>query len=181
VLFGSPETTPGGKSLEFYSSCRLRVAPQKQMVKKLSEKYQIPVGVNVQLKNKKNRSFAPHWETDNIQLYFESGINPLGGLLGVLIKSERVKVFGAGRYQVLEPYVGGKEIKFQSSQERNDVPVDLLFDCPAIIDAKNKKEVENYLKAFGSAIDLSHVDGIEEEDIEDENKDLMAIVRASEK
>jgi len=179
VMFGSPETTPGGKSLEFYSSCRLRVAPQKQMVKKLTEKHQIPIGVNVQLKNKKNRSFAPHWETDNIQLYFESGINPLGGLLGVLIKAERIKAVKAGYYQVLEPYAGGKEIKFQSSQERNDVPVDLLFDCPAVIDAKSKKEVEDYLKAFGSAIDLSHVDGITEEEIEDENKDIMAVINGS--
>jgi recombination protein RecA len=180
VMFGSDETTPGGKALEFYASCRLRVAPQKQIIKKLTDKYQIPIGVNVQLKNKKNRSFSPHWETDNIQLYFESGINPLGGLLGVLIKAERVKPVGAGRYVILEPWAGGKEIKFQSSQERNDVPVDTLFECPALVDANDKSEIKDYLSAFGNAIDISKFENVTEEDIVDEDKDLMTFMNKNE-
>ena len=172
VMFGSPETgAGGGKALEFATSCRLRVSPQKKIIKKLSEKFQVPLGVNVRIENKKGRSFDPFWETDNVQLYFASGINPLGGLLGILIKAERIKPAGAGVYQVQEPWAGGKEIKFKSSQERNDVPVELLLDCPNLVDAQSKEEVESYLSTFGSAITITKAEGVAEEEISEEEAD----------
>jgi RecA/RadA recombinase len=158
----------GGKALEFFGSCKLWVNPQKKIVKKLTEKLNIPLGVNVKIKNEKNRSFDPFWETDNVQLYFRNGINPLGGLLGILIKAERIKSTSAGNYEVLEPFNGGKEVKFRSSMERNDVPVEVLLECPALIDGENREQVEAYLSTFGSAITLSDADAVVEDDMTDD-------------
>jgi protein RecA len=50
LLFGNPETTPGGEALKFYASCRIRVQPQKIMTNTTLE---IPVGVNIKAQNKK--------------------------------------------------------------------------------------------------------------------------------
>jgi len=169
VMFGKDiGGAGGGKALEFFGSCKLWVQPQKKIVKKLSEKLSVPLGVNVKIKNEKNRSFDPFWETDNVQLYFNNGINPLGGLLGILIKAERIKAVGAGSYLVEEPYAEGKEIKFRSSQERNDVPPSVLMDCPALIDAKSKDEVESYLTTFGSAINLTDLEAVVEDEMSEE-------------
>ena len=164
VLFGSPETTAGGgEALKFYASCRIRVSPHKIIE---NTDLEIPIGVNIKVQNKKCRSFSPHWETEGVQLYFDSGINPLGGLLGIFLKSKRIKSTGsAGMFQVEEPYADGKTITFRSSKVRNDVPVELLLDCPAIVDAKSKDEVEKYLSAFGDAIDLTNSDSVEETEI----------------
>jgi protein RecA len=169
VMFGKDVTgAGGGKALEFFGSCKLWVNPMKKIVNKLTEKLSVPLGVNVKIKNEKNRSFDPFWETDNVQLYFRNGINPLGGLLGILIKAERIKALTAGNYEVLEPFNGGKEIKFKSSMERNDVPVEILLDCPALIDGKSKEEVENYLFTFGSAIVLAGSQSVVEDEITDD-------------
>lgn len=172
VMFGSPESRAGGgRALEFANSCSIRVSPLKKIVKKISDKLQVPLGVNVKVENKKSRSFDPFWETDNIQLYFASGINPLGGLLGILMKTERIKAASAGVYVVQEPWAGGNEIKFKSSQDRNDVPAETLLECPALIDAESREEVEQYLLTFGSAIDVTKAENVTEEEISEEEAD----------
>lgn len=171
VMFGNPiGGAGGGKALEFFGSCKLWVQAQKKIVKKMTEKLSVPLGVNVKIRNEKNRSFDPFWETDNIQLFFRNGINPLGGLLGILIKSERVKQVSSGNYTVEEPYACGKEIKFKSSQDRNDVPVEVLLDCPSLIDGTSREEVESYLSTFGAAINLTDIDSVEETEVEDEEE-----------
>lgn len=165
VMFGSPETgAGGGRALEFFGSCKLRVSPMKKIVKEITKDLKVPLGVNVKVENKKGRSFDPFWDTNNIQLYFKSGINPLGGLLGILIKAERVIPVGTGNYLVAEKYSGGKEEKFKGSMERNDVDPELLIRCPALIGAKDEEEVRNYLSTFGDAITIGLSESVVEED-----------------
>ena len=163
--YGDPEVTAGGgKALPFYANCRVRTWPRKQIEHK---ERKIPIGVNINLKNKKSRSFCPFLGTTNVQLYFASGINPLGGLLEVLIDAGRV--VGKGTYTVQQPWAGGEEIKFKASKERNDVPMDLILRCPALVDADSKKEVEDYLAVYSDAYKLSMSDDLVEKDMANDN------------
>jgi RecA/RadA recombinase len=161
VLFGSPDAMAGGgEALTFYASCRLRVAPQK-VIK--HTKLEIPIGINVKIENKKNRSFSPHWQTEGVKLYFDSGINPLGGLRDIFLKIGRIEEApGQAMYKVKEPWAEGREITFKSTKEENSVPPELLLDCPPIIDAESKEQVEQYLSAFGEAIRLTNSDDVKE-------------------
>ena len=72
----------GGTALTYYASLILRSQAQKKLEVKMPGGRKKFIGVNIKMANKKNRSYRPFVEVDNIPLYFDRGINPLGGLLG---------------------------------------------------------------------------------------------------
>lgn len=151
MFVGNPETTGGGGlALEFSASCRLRLQAKKKIENKRLETF---AGVNIQMKNVKNRTFRPFVESEGIQLFFDSGLNPVAGLLSILRESERI-VLGKGSYSVAPAYLpdGQTDYKFKASKARNIIPVQVLLDCPALIDAKDTQEVQDYLAPFSVSI-----------------------------
>jgi recombination protein RecA len=161
VLYGNPETTAGGgNALPFYASCRLRSATRKKIENKRLDTF---AGVNMHMKNVKNRTFKPFVETEGVQLFFDTGINPVSGLLTCLLESERI-VGSKGNFKVNRTYLpdGSQDYSFKSSKERNDVPVQVLLDCPKLIDAESTQEVETYLSSFMDAIRNSNSDDFTE-------------------
>jgi RecA/RadA recombinase len=160
VMYGNPETTAGGgNGLPFYANTRLRSSSQKRIDHK---KRKVAIGVNLKFVNKKCRCGPPFMESEGVQLYFASGIHPLTGLLKALIAAGRVEAAGSGRYRVMEPWAGGQEIIFQASQARNDIPVDLLLKCPAVVDAPDEQAIRDYLADFEGVMNLSNSDDVEE-------------------
>ncbi len=161
VMFGDPRTgAGGGRALEYYSSLRLEMRSNRIT----KDKNGNVLGVNVNVKNAKSRCFKPFMEANRMYLFFEQGINPFGGLLEILIQTERIK--GAnGNWTVQEPYADGREIKFRSSKERNDVPSEVLLNCPALVDADSKEQVEYYIDLYRTAIDAV------DKDVPSENED----------
>ncbi len=87
VMFGNPETTPGGKALKFYTSVRLDVRRIAQ-IKKGEE----IMGGRVRVKVVKNKVAAPFKQTD-FDLMYNEGISregemiALGEKLGIMTKS----------------------------------------------------------------------------------------------
>jgi hypothetical protein len=77
---------------------------------------------------------------------------------------------------VQEPWADGKEIKFKASKERNDVPMSLLFDCPAIVDATSEEQLRTYLGTFAEAIELSTSADMSEIDVDVEGTDVSELV-----
>ena len=151
-----PQTTAGGgTSLIYYASCRLETKTQKKIEKNLTAKVKKIFGVNIKMKNMKNRTHRPFVESENIQLLFDRGINPLSGLLTCLLEADRIEVSGKGSFIVKEPWAGGEEIKFKASLDRNDFPLEILLKCPSLIDASSKEQIEEYLKPFDSAINFN--------------------------
>lgn len=162
VMFGNPETTAGGgKALEYYTSLRLRTKAEKRFTDKLDN----VIGMGVSITNVKNKCFKPFIHARNMQLFFDKGINPFGGLLELLVQSERIVAAGGGSYKVNEPWAGGQEIKFKSALERNDVPADVLLKCPALVDATDAAQVQEYIDIFGGAMTAVSTDVAKEEDV----------------
>lgn len=162
VMYGNPIVSAGGgESLKFYASLRVCTAVQKKIDNK---KLNTSMGINLKVRNVKNRCTAPFLEAEGVQLYWKDGVNPLGGLLTTLIQAGRIDKAGNGTYQVKEPWAAGAEIKFRASKVRNDIDVDTLLKCPALVDAKDEQELRDYLSIFGSAISQGDNEDNEETD-----------------
>ncbi len=102
VMFGNPETTPGGKALKFYSSVRLDVRRIAQ-IKKGEE----VVGGRVRVKVVKNKVAAPFKQAEFDVLYNE-GISPEGEVIALAEKYGIIAKSGAS--YSYKP-AGGEEVK----------------------------------------------------------------------
>jgi len=166
VMYGNPKTTAGGgNALPFYASCRLETSTMKKIEQKITAKKKKILGINIRVKNVKNKTHHPFVETENIRLLFDHGIDPVSGLLSCLLDAGRIEIKGAGNFVVKEPWAGGSEIKFKASLERNDIPIEILYKCPALIDAETEEEVREYLEPYMAAIEFQVGGDIVETDV----------------
>jgi recombination protein RecA len=99
VMFGNPETTPGGLALKFYSSVRLEVRRAAQI--KSGESI---IGNRVRAKVIKNK-VAPPFRTTEFDIYYNEGISYLPDLLNVGLKDGVVTKAGSW-YQFGETKLG---------------------------------------------------------------------------
>lgn len=154
IMYGNPETTPGGNAVKFYASLRMRTQTKKKIEHKSLEKFS---GINMQVKNIKNRGFRPFVVADDVKLYFEQGIDPVSGLLNCLLAGERIKMKSGGNYEVMQDFLpeGRPEYKFKASKAENRLPIQVLLDCPKLVDAETSKEVQDYLDCWGSGLAAS--------------------------
>ena len=89
VMYGNPETTPGGKALKFYSSVRIEVRRSAQ-IKKGEE----IVGNRVRAKIVKNKVAAP-FKIAEFDIMYNEGISWLGDLINAGVKYGAVSRSGA--------------------------------------------------------------------------------------
>jgi len=161
VMFGNPDTGGGGgRALEYYASTRLTL----KATKKTKDKFEVVNGVNMDINCVKNKCSRPFRQARALHLLFEKGIDPFGGLLDILIQTERVEG-KSGNYKVLEPFAEGKEVKFRASKERNTVPSKTLLECPKLVDAENKEQVQSYIDLYRDTIKAIREEVVGEEDI----------------
>src|SRR5947209_153728 len=89
VMFGSPETTPGGRALKFYSSCRIdvrRIGPVKE-----GEEI---TGSRVKVKVVKNK-VAPPFRVCEFDMMYTGGISREGDLMDLAMADKLVEKAGS--------------------------------------------------------------------------------------
>lgn len=103
VMFGSPETTPGGRALKFYSSCRIDV----RRVGQLKDGEEV-VGQRVRTKIVKNK-VAPPFRMAEFDMMHTDGISYEGDVLDLGVNEKIITRSGAW-FKYGEQYLGqGKE------------------------------------------------------------------------
>lgn len=118
ITWGSPETTPGGKALKFYSSVRLDVRRIGQL-KKNDE----VVGGRTRVKVVKNK-VAPPFKQAEFDILHSCGVNKLGDLVDCAVDKSIVNKAGAwysynntklgqGREKVMEVLAGDDKMRLE--------------------------------------------------------------------
>ncbi|MEI8224058.1 MAG: recombinase RecA [bacterium] len=89
VMFGNPETTPGGKALKFYTSVRLDIRKIAQI-----KKGEDVVGARTRVKVVKNKVASPFKQTE-FDIIYNEGISAEGELLALGEKFKMIEKSGA--------------------------------------------------------------------------------------
>lgn len=120
VMFGNPETTPGGKALKFYTSVRLDIRRVAQ-IKKGDE----VMGGRTRVKVVKNKVAAPFRQTE-FDLMYNEGISREGELMALGEKFGIVKKSGSSYEYNGEKLGRGYDATRQFLRENKKVSNELL-------------------------------------------------------
>lgn len=126
VLFGNPETTPGGRALKFYSTIRLDVRRNEQL--KMGDGV---VGNRTTVKVVKNK-VAPPFKTAVVDIMYGEGISKEGEIIDLAVDAGIVQKTGAWFSY------GGEKL----GQGKENVKL-LLKDTPEL-----KDEIEQKVRAY---------------------------------
>ena len=149
VMFGNPETTPGGLALKFHASVRLEIR-RAETLKEGDEM----VGNRIRVKVAKNK-VAPPFTQAEFEMTFGEGISKLGDLLDVATDQDIIQKSGAW-FSYNNERLG---------QGRNNVK-EYLIQHPEVIEEVESKVRENlgiYAQAAPASIAGVDADASDEE------------------
>ena len=136
IMFGNPETTPGGKALKYYSSVRLDIRRGEQ-IKQGTE----VIGNKTNIKVVKNK-VAPPFKVASVDIMYGEGISHEGELVDLAVEANIIEKSGAW-YSYHDEKIGqGKEnVKalFKNNPELSNEILEQVREFYGI-DKKEKKE-----------------------------------------
>ena len=138
VMFGSPETTPGGRALKFYSSCRIDV----RRIGQLKDGEEV-VGQRVRAKVVKNK-VAPPFRLAEFDMLHTTGISYEGDILDLAMLQKLIVRSGAW-FRYGEQHLGQGREKVRA----------FLIEHPEVVEELRQKIVE----AGAAAIIVGAADG----------------------
>ena len=120
-MFGSPETTPGGRALKFYSSCRIDV----RRIGQLKEGEDV-VGQRVRAKVVKNK-IAPPFRIAEFDMMHAGGISYEGDILDLAI-AQKIIVRSGAWFRYGDVQLGQGREKTRAYLQENPALLDELKD-----------------------------------------------------
>jgi recombination protein RecA len=137
VMFGNPETTPGGRALKFYASVRIDVR-RTQTIKE----GEVSIGARTRARVVKNK-IAPPFRDAEFDIMFDRGISYEGDLLDLAALGNVVEKSGAW-YNYKTTRLGqGRENAKQFLQENKDLAEEIrqaVLQSKGLADAKKSTE-----------------------------------------
>jgi recombination protein RecA len=121
VLFGNPETTPGGKALKFYASVRIDIR-RRDVIKDSAGN---AVGNFVKAKIVKNKVAPPFAEAE-FEILYNQGINKEGSILDVALENGVLEKKGAWLQFCGELIGQGRDAARQAMIEKPDLSKRIL-------------------------------------------------------
>jgi len=149
IMFGNPETTPGGRALKFYASVRLDVR-KIETIKQGSEM----IGNRTRVKVVKNK-VAPPFKEAEFDIVYGLGISKAGSILDVGVNLDIVNKSGAWFSYNGQRIGQGRENSKQ-----------FLKENPELMKEIENKIRDNYSLAFVKSVD-AHVDIDDDDEIDD--------------
>ena len=145
IMFGNPETTPGGRALKFYSTIRLEVRRGEQ-IKDGSE----VIGNRVKIKVVKNK-VAPPFRVAQVDMMYGHGISQTGEIIDMAVEKDIVNKSGSW-YSYQDERIGqGRENAKKYLDEHTDMKQEIRQKVRAAsnMDAENSEpeEVELAMEA----------------------------------
>jgi recombination protein RecA len=119
VMFGNPETTPGGRALKFYASVRLDIRRQ-EAIKSGTES----VGARTKVKVVKNK-LAPPFREAEVEMIYGEGISKEGSVLDQAVEQGLVEKSGTWFTYKNERIGQGRENAKRFLKENPNVLTDL--------------------------------------------------------
>ena len=139
VMFGSPETTPGGRALKFYSSVRLDIR-RIEAIKDGTDN----IGNRVRVKVVKNK-MAPPFRLAEFDIMFGEGISREGSLLDVAVDNGVVRKSGAWFTYDQDQLGQGREKAKRFLRENPELALQLqakVFEVVGLTDAPEEEAIE---------------------------------------
>ena len=147
IMFGNPETTPGGRALKFYASVRLDI----RRIENIKQDGEV-IGNRTRVKVVKNKVAPPFREAEFDILYGE-GISKEGSILDLAVNLDIIEKSGAWF-----SYNGAKIGQGRENVKR------YLKENPKILAEVEQKIRDNYSKAFEQALDENAQEEKEDEE-----------------
>lgn len=120
IMFGNPETTPGGRALKFYATIRLEVRRAEQ-IKDGSD----VIGNRVKIKVVKNK-VAPPFKRAEVDIMYGEGISQTGEMIDMAVEKDIVGKSGSW-YSYGEERIGqGRENAKKYMEDHPDVRAEVL-------------------------------------------------------
>lgn len=145
VMFGNPETTPGGRALKFYSSVRLDV----RRIESIKQANEI-VGNRTRVKVVKNK-IAPPFKEAEFDIVYGEGISREGCILDIAVNMDIVNKSGAWFSYNGQRIGQGRENAKQYLKEN-----------PTLC-----SEIENLVRKNFTTVAVPAAENVEDEEVED--------------
>ena len=137
VMFGNPETTPGGRALKFYSSVRIDIR-RGQAIKKSDE----VLGNNTRVKVVKNK-VAPPFKQVEFDIMYGKGIDKTGEIIDVGVEKDIIKKAGSW-YSYGDIKLGqGRENTKEYLEENTEIYEEILGKIRGYSNNENNKDSED--------------------------------------
>lgn len=142
VMFGSPETTPGGRALKFYASVRIDIR-RIQQIKQATDF----IGNRTRVKIKKNKVAAPFKECE-FDIMFNEGISKSGEIIDIGTELDIIEKRGAF-YRYNDDLLGqgrenSKTYLLENPEISNEIEdkIRVQFGLPSLIEDEGEAQPE---------------------------------------